>query len=151
MPLKRSYRVVADSQRYIKILIKSETVWLSQLVNDPVTQPERAIGAYSTQVERRCTRKRLLPLCLSGCCFSSKLFSPRFRTCLLWIVPVTCRQQYTIILWFLLLKTLSRDWMKETAIKVFRLQRKTLLLFFGFCFPIIKIFRFQRKTLLLFY
>ena len=37
-------------------------------------------------------------------------------------------------------------------IKVFRLQRKTLLLFFGFFFPIIiKVFRFQRKTLLLFY
>ena len=37
-------------------------------------------------------------------------------------------------------------------IKVFRLQRKTLLLFFGFFFPIIiiiiKVFRFQRKTLL---
>ena len=37
-------------------------------------------------------------------------------------------------------------------IKVFRLQRKTLLLFFGFFFPIIiKVFRFQRKTFLLFY
>ena len=37
-------------------------------------------------------------------------------------------------------------------IKVFRLQRKTLLLFFGFFFSIIiKVFRFQRKTLLLLY
>ena len=35
------------------------------------------------------------------------------------------------------------------VIKVFRLQRKTLLLFFGFFFPIIiiKVFRFSRKTL----
>ena len=39
-----------------------------------------------------------------------------------------------------------------TIIKVFRLQRKTLLLFFGFFFPIIiKVFRLQRKTLLLFF
>ena len=36
-------------------------------------------------------------------------------------------------------------------VKVFRLQRKTLLLFFGFCFPIIKVFRLQWKTLLLFF
>ena len=34
--------------------------------------------------------------------------------------------------------------------KVFRFQRKTLLLFFGFFF-FIKVFRFQRKTLLLFF
>ena len=41
----------------------------------------------------------------------------------------------------------------DYIVKVFRLQRKTLLLFFGFCFPIIiiKVFRFQRKTLLLLY
>ena len=40
--------------------------------------------------------------------------------------PSHAPKQYTIILWFLLLKTSSRDWMKGTAIKVFRLQRKTL-------------------------
>ena len=36
-------------------------------------------------------------------------------------------------------------------IKVFRFQRKTLLLLFAFSFFIIKVFRFQRKTFLLFY
>ena len=47
-------------------------------------------------------------------------------------------------------KTYSLLATRSCLVKVFRLQRKTLLLFFGFFFPIIiKVFRFQRKTLLL--
>ena len=34
------------------------------------------------------------------------------------------------------------------VIKVFRLQRKTLLLFFGFFFPIIKVFRLTTEDLI---
>ena len=40
---------------------------------------------------------------------------------------------------------------RSCLVKVFRFQRKTLLLFYCFFFSIIKVFRFQRKTLLLLY